>query len=58
MMLSDEARFFSAGATTGGFIAALMCFVFPSITLYVMLFYGVLAGTSLYKLKDEFDKFL
>lgn len=58
MILSDEARFFSTGATLGGFIGAFFCFLFPSITLFVMLFYGVLAGVSLYKLKDDFDKFL
>lgn len=58
MILGDESRFFSTGATVGGFISALFCFIFPNMSLFIMLFYGVLAGVSLYKLKDEFNKFI
>lgn len=53
MIVSDEAKFFSTGAMLGGFFSSLFCFFFPSLTLIIMFFYGVLAATSLYKLKDE-----
>lgn len=58
MIATDYTRFFSAGAMTGGFVASLLCFVFPSISIYVMLFYFGLALGSLYKLKDELHKLL
>jgi len=58
MILSDESRFFSAGATTGSALACTLCFLFPQITLYLMILYIILAGVSLYKLKDELHKFI
>tara|TARA_R100001591_G_scaffold118532_2_gene141951 strand:- start:107 stop:283 length:177 start_codon:yes stop_codon:yes gene_type:complete len=58
MILNDNARFFSAGAMTGSVFASLFCVLFPSISLYILVFYIVLAGSSLYKMKDEFHKLI
>ncbi len=53
-----EKQFFGAGATVGGAIASLLCYFFPSITIWVMLYFFVVASISLYQLKNELHRFI